>query len=124
MPTYTAHFRSDDAFACHDFEAETPEEALALARQYDPSGLWVDAYPDMPVNEIIVCDPDGNEVTAWCDDELRLALAASNLRVALEIAVSALNTQPRFAVPNLGTDSYKIAAQCERALAMTKSGSP
>lgn len=41
---------------------------------------------------------------------------------ALEQAVQALNTVPRFPVPNLLSDSYKIAATCDRALARAKGG--
>lgn len=34
----------------------------------------------------------------------------------LRRALQALNTAPRFAVPSLDTDSYKIAAEIERAI--------
>jgi len=34
MKTFTATFRTDAEFATRDFEAETPEQALALARQF------------------------------------------------------------------------------------------
>jgi hypothetical protein len=33
MTTYTVNFASDAEFASHDIEAETPEQALALARK-------------------------------------------------------------------------------------------
>jgi hypothetical protein len=39
-----------------------------------------------------------------------------------EQALEALNTAPRFKVPNLGTDSYKIADIRDRALAKAKAG--
>ncbi len=57
------------------------------------------------------------------DDE-RLQFAAGELLDALEQAVQALNTAPRFRVPHLDTDSYKIAAICERAIAKAKGGAP
>jgi hypothetical protein len=58
------------------------------------------------------------------DDDMRLRLAAGDLLAALEQAVQALNTAPRFRVPHLGTDSYKIAATCDRAIAKAKGGAP
>jgi hypothetical protein len=39
---------------------------------------------------------------------------------ALEQAVAALNTVPRFQVPSLATDSYRIAALCDRVIARAK----
>jgi hypothetical protein len=39
---------------------------------------------------------------------------------ALQLAVEALNTARCFRVPNRNTDSYKIAAICERAIAKAK----
>jgi hypothetical protein len=37
-----------------------------------PSSLWFEPYIDMTVNEIAVCDADGNELAAWYDDDMRL----------------------------------------------------
>jgi hypothetical protein len=34
MTTYTAYFHTDAEWASCDFEADTPEHALALARQF------------------------------------------------------------------------------------------
>jgi hypothetical protein len=87
MTTYTAHFRSDAAFASHDFEAETAHEALALAIKFnadDSSDLWFEHYAAMPVSEIVVCDPDENELAVWYSDDLRLRLAAHDLLSAAE----------------------------------------
>ena len=122
MTTYTVYFRTDAESASHDIEADTPEQALALARELDaPGELWFDPYSGvMPVNEIVVCDPDGKEAAHWHDDELRLRLAAQDLLDALEQAVQALNTAPRFAVPHLDKDSYEIASVCDRAIAKAK----
>jgi hypothetical protein len=125
MTTYTVNFASDAEFASHKFDAETPERALALARkpyEDDPSELLFQPYGGMDVNEILVYDADGNERAVWYDDELRLRLAAGDLLAALEQAVQALNTAPRFRVPHLATDSYKIAAVCDRAIAKAKGG--
>ena len=69
MTTYTVYFRTDAESASHDIEADTPEQALALARELDaPGELWFDPCNGiMPVNEIVVCDPDGKEAAHWHD---------------------------------------------------------
>jgi len=46
--------------------------------------------------------------------------AVSDIIAALKQAVAALNTAPRFAVPSLDTDSYRIASACDRALALAQ----
>ncbi len=50
------------------------------------------------------------------------ASPAPDLLTALQRALAALNTAPRFEVPTLGTDSYAIAAEAERAIAAARSG--
>lgn len=48
--------------------------------------------------------------------------SAPELLAALEQAVAALNTAPRFAVPSLDVDSYQVASICDRAIAKAKGG--
>jgi hypothetical protein len=126
MTTYTAYFHTDAEWASHEFEADTPEQALALARQFyreDSSRLYFESYDGgMPVNEITISDADGEECMAWLDDDLRLSLAARDLLEALELALAALNTARRFRVPSLQPDSYQIAATCCKAIAKAKGG--
>jgi hypothetical protein len=126
MTTYTAHFHTDAEWAARDFEAETPEQALTLARQfYDNhfSELYFESYGGgMPVNEIVIHHDDGEECATWQDDDLCLHLAARDLLHALEQAVAALNTIPRFPVPSLLSCSYRIATVCDRAIAKAKGG--
>ena len=50
----------------------------------------------------------------------RLISAAWLMLEALDQALTALNTAPRFAVPSLDTNSYKIAALCEAAIRETR----
>ena len=90
MTTYTVYFRTDAQRASHDIEADTPEQALALAREIDaPRELWFDPYDDMmPVNEIVVTDPDGEEVAGWLDDDVYLRNAARDLLDAAELVVA------------------------------------
>ncbi len=49
-------------------------------------------------------------------------LTAPDLLGALKQAVAALNQAPRFAVPGLDTNSYKIAAVCDKAIARATGG--
>jgi hypothetical protein len=49
-----------------------------------------------------------------------LCLAASEMLVALEQAVTALNIAPRFRVPILDCDSYGVAAICDAAIAKAR----
>ncbi len=92
MTTYTAYFRTDADFATHDIEADTPEQALAIARQLyddDPLDLMFESYDGgMPVNEIAICDKDGQELSLWLDHDMRLRLAASDLLEAAELVVA------------------------------------
>jgi hypothetical protein len=92
MTTYTAYFRTDADFATREFKADTPEQALALARGFyddDPLDLMFESYGDgMPVNEIAICNRKGEELTAWVDDDLRLRLAARDLLDAAELVVA------------------------------------
>jgi hypothetical protein len=127
MTTYQVYFRSDLQWGRHDFDAETPEQALALAQRFAEEKwdvLDLDYYEacDCPINDIEVCDAEHNLLAVWLDDDMRLRRAARDLLDALEQAVQALNTAPRFAVRHLDTDSYKIAAVCDRAIARAKGG--
>jgi len=91
MTTYTATFRSDAEYASHDFEADTPEQALALARKFyadETTELWFDHYAEMQINEIAIEDADHEELAVWQDEDLRLRLAASDLLAAAELVVA------------------------------------
>lgn len=88
MTTYTIHLRTDAGFALREIEAETAEAALVIAREYDPDILDFERYEYLPVNEITVCDQDGNELIEWYDDEVRLRLASQDLLEAAKKVVS------------------------------------
>lgn len=130
MMTYTATFHTGGHWSRREFDAATPAEALALARRYadeDPGRLDFEPYDLDPINEIAIKDDDGNELTVWQNDDLRLRLAAAPMLDALRHALAALNTAPRFKVSGLATDSYAIAAMCERAIGLAtpaEGGSP
>jgi len=57
-----------------------------------------------------------------CPETPPAANVHPTLLEALEQALAALNTAPRFRVPSLATDSYAIAAFCGRAIASVKGG--
>ena len=100
-----------------------PQAALAEARAINDDRdrfgtLYFEPYSGYsPVDEIVVDAPDGERVAEWLSPDLLLRLAAEDLFNALEKALTALNTAPRFKVPKLSTDSYVIAAECGRAIA-------
>jgi len=92
MTTYTIYFRTDAERASQDIEAVTPQQALALARNTEPSSLFFDAYDSPhPVNEISVVDDDGEEVAVWQDEDLRLRLAAPDLLEAVAYCAMTLD---------------------------------
>jgi len=89
MTIYTAKFRIDADYAEKTFEANTPEQALALARafynEHDEDLMFEEYGGGSPVNEIEIAGPDGRELAVWHDDDLRLRLAARDLLDALEV---------------------------------------
>src|SRR5262245_60115446 len=93
MKTYHVYFRTEHQWALRDFEAKTPEQALAEARRFaDERHLELDFEDfsgfDAQINEIEVCDPEDNTLADWQDDDLRLRLSASELLEAAERVVA------------------------------------
>jgi hypothetical protein len=88
MTTYTAKFRTDANWAEETLKADTPEQALELARAFHEghiSDLMFESYDGgNPVNEIEITSPESDALAVWRDDDLRLRLAASDLYDALE----------------------------------------
>jgi len=90
MNTYSVYFRTDRNYAYHDIKADTPEQALALARQLRDSGdIYHEASFDRydgraPINEIEVCHEDDEGLAVWQDDDLLLRLAAAELLAAAQ----------------------------------------
>ena len=124
MTSYTVHFRNSTAWASDEVEADTPENALALARKGVDDGsldLWFDAY-DMTseVNEIAVNDDDGNELAFWCDEDTSLRLAARDLLDALEELVSRERTEA--AECGFTDDEMTWLEDARRAIASAKGG--
>jgi hypothetical protein len=94
MSTYPVNFCNDRQWACRDFDAETPEQALELARQFATErrdDLDLDYYDacNTPISEIEVVDDNGDPLATWYDDDLRLRLAAPDLLTAAEAVLAA-----------------------------------
>ncbi len=124
MTIYNVHFRNSTAWACHDIEADTPENALALARKFvddDSLDLWFEAYDlSSDVNEIVVNDDNRAEVAVWLDDDLRLRLAAQDLLDALEELVA--RNRAEAAESGFTDDEMTWLEDARRAIAEAKGG--
>lgn len=126
MTTFTITFRTAAEIADHELEADTPQQALERALvlwETNRTRLWFTSYDGLsPLETITVEADDDSTPLEWMAPSARLAFAAGALRDALEQAVAALNTAPRFRVPDLSTDSYRIAAICDAALRQARGG--
>jgi hypothetical protein len=121
MPTYTATFRTDSAYALESLEAETPEAALAKAQallEQDYAALAFEPYDDWgPVDEIEIADDATFELALWRSPDLRLRLAASELVAAVKLALLALNAAPNFRFRHERyRTSYEVCAALEAVL--------
>jgi hypothetical protein len=126
LNTYRAEFFTGADYAKRDFEAGSPQEALHLARQFYADNLGeldFRTYDSIePLDQVQIWDPQRGVLASWENPDYLARQAASELLEALEQAVVALNTTPRFKVPSLDTNSYEIAAICDRAIAKAKGG--
>jgi hypothetical protein len=124
MPIYTATCRTDAEYAQKDFDAPTPNAALQLALECvalgDESLIFERYDANQPLREITVTNSRGAQVASWLSPEAQLTLAAEDMLAALEQALAALNTAPRFKVPCFKTDSYAVATLCDHAVKKAK----
>jgi hypothetical protein len=81
-------------------------------------------YAIEPLDHVQIWDSERGTLASWESKDYRVQHAAPDLLKALQQAVAALNTAPRFKVPSLDSDSYEIAAVCDRALAKATAGKP
>lgn len=122
---YTAYFYTEADWAKTIIKATSPELALQRARRIESDEtetLNFQSYDSgAGVEHIEIRSADGNTVVEWRHEDLLVRLAASDMLEALEQALVALNTAPRFKVPILGIiDSYAVAAICEAAITKAK----
>jgi hypothetical protein len=98
MTIFEATFRTDGEYAIHEFDADTPEQALALAQKLyndDPFELVFEQFDNTPVNEIEITGPDGAQVALWRDEDFWLQLAARDIFEALQECSSLLDAASR-----------------------------
>jgi hypothetical protein len=106
MPTYRVQYRTDAAFAETTVDADSINEAFAVAQNLDPEALVFEPYTStQPVNEIAVRGPNGIELT-WRSDDMLLRLAAEELLIAAKNVLTALKEK-------------LLAEGCERAILCT-----
>ena len=126
MTTYTAYFRTDGDYATRPIEADSPEQALALARQRyddDPVDLMFEPYDGgMPVNEIAIHGADYKELAVWRDDAKRMQLAARDLLDALTDLVE--RDRAEAAGSGFTDDEMSWLEDARRAIAKAKGGAP
>lgn len=86
--TYRAEFFTVADYAVRNFEAETPEQALELARRfYEDNIIDLDfrSYDDIePLDQIEVWDQKTGKRASWQSDDYRLRKAAPDLYKALD----------------------------------------
>jgi len=124
MTVYRVHFQNHVGSATHDIKARTPAKALALARRHvddDSLDLWFEPYDlTSDVNEIVVCDDDGNDLAFWHDEDTCLRLAAQDLLDALEELVARDRTEA--AESGFTDDEMTWLEDARRAIAKAKGG--
>jgi hypothetical protein len=121
MTTYNVHIYREMRLVFGGIEAGSHEEAAAIAREKPTE--HADDIADCDGETFYACvDVRGDEEyeqSRWVLFEPdRLREAAPQMLEALLLAQRALNTAPRFRVGD--TDSYKIAAIVDTAIAKTK----
>jgi hypothetical protein len=93
MPSYRVYLYTDIQWTMRRFKASSPQEALNLARKHAAEHFFeldFENYEgsDFRVNDIEVCDEQDNKLAIWCDDHLRLQIAAYDLLEAAEKVVA------------------------------------
>jgi hypothetical protein len=86
--TYRAEFFTAADYAVRNFEAETPEQALELARRfYEDDLIELDfrSYDDNAgLDQIQIWDSERGTLASWESDDYRLRKAAPELLAALQ----------------------------------------
>lgn len=96
MKTYRAEFFTVADWAFRDIEAETPKQALQIAREfYDDHLVELNfcSYDDIEPLDLVQIWKDGEGALAtWESEEYRLRMAAKDLLEALESQTKAAQT--------------------------------
>lgn len=89
-----------------------------------PDGAEIPSFRVYDAKGDVVAETDSGKPVAVQSADAELLAAAPALLAALTQALTALNTAPRFDVPSLDADSYRIASVCSRAIAAATGGGP
>jgi hypothetical protein len=125
MPTYHVHVYREMRVKFNGIEAESPEKAASVASgRCTEQADEVEDCQGMDLSALVDLQGDEEFTESRVVDfrDLKRLAASKEMLTALEEALAALNTVPRFKVPSLDTDSYKVAALCDRAIAKAKGG--
>jgi hypothetical protein len=86
---YRAEFFTAADYAVHNFEAETPQQALQMAREFFEDNLVeldFRSYDNAGLDQIQIRDDQRGALAAWESDDYRLRRAAPELLEALKDA--------------------------------------
>ena len=127
MTEYNAHFHTERAYAHYQFEADSPEQALQLARELYESEycpLQFDNFEgDLPLDEIVISSDTEDQLAVWESDDLRLRLAAPALLAALEYCERVLRDHEQYD-DGEGSAESEAAVMARAAIAAAKPLTP
>jgi hypothetical protein len=113
MTTYFLDLYGNDVSAYYQIEADTPEQALDLARGLSPEQLaQLDFEPydlSIKIDCITVATALGTRLAEWQSDDRRLWLAARDLLDALKVALQRLNNYAGEEAAHIATIKAAIA---------------
>jgi len=123
MTEYNAHFRTEGDYGLYHFEADSPEQALQLARELyerNPFAIEFDPYDGpLPLDEIEISGDEGDQLAVWQSDDLRLRLAAPELLKALEYCERVLRDHEQYD-DGEGSAESEAAVMARAAIAKAK----
>ena len=101
MTTYRAEFFTAADYAVRNFEADTPEQALELARRFydeDTGELDFRSYDDNAgLDQVQIWDNERGTLASWESDDYRLRKAAPEL---LKQSIRVLAMLPHYGIYN------------------------
>jgi hypothetical protein len=128
MTQYNAHYRTDAEYALYHFEADSPEQALQLAREFyehNSHALQFDPYDGgfMPLDEVEISSHTEDQLAVWQSDAMRLRLAAPELLAALEYCERVLRDHEQYDDEE-GSAESEAASMARAAIAKAKPPAP
>ena len=122
MTTYIVKFSTQAESGACDIDAETPEQALQLARKAwgdNPDAIAWDHYCERQgLTNITILNEDEGVLLEWIDPEESVRLAAAELLEALELCEDALSELARL---DDGTPSISALDAARATIAKAKS---